>query len=417
MEAILAIPLLLGGLILLFVFSILVIIFPSILNIGISILIGFFCYKKIGLNKYLCVLIGLLISIIIGLNFRIPILFDTLIDTHGHVRINEIIEKTDVDFLSLSSDLEEIVFLEKPLSTIGIGGDEGCMCFYYTYPKNNKVNIKHTFLSNDIPISLRQESSYKVHIKNTSESHHTLNLSAEIFYQDRLISSLKKTYIVSYPVSDAIDKTKNSDSISKFFLYLCQSNFWNYLFRLSPSLNKQTNILDELIQKTFIETKENRNRINSVVIQAKSYLDTPKEEEYSLPVGNRGDIINGNSNLIKETYKTYSSTVDNVTYPLTPEMKWHNVEKVLVVDDEIYFLETRAEQIFIEKYTKKGVLVQIIKLDLPEISWAGYPRKPIIYFKKTKNLYQIGLLEFGKKIEPKEHYFHFTVPGILSSDQ
>ncbi len=413
MESLVAIPLLIGGLILLFIFSILVTILPTILNLGFSIFIGLILYKKTRANKYLCMLIGLLASIIIGLNFRIPIVFEMLLNPREEVKIYKTIEKSNVKFLKISTDLNEIVFLKKPFSTIGIGGNEGCMCLYYTYPKNNEFNVKNTFLSNDIPITFSQESEYTAHIRNTSKSRHILDLSIEIFNQGRLISSANKKFIKSFPVSEKIER-RNSESIEKLFLYLLQGNFWNYLLNHFPSLCEQTNILDELIRQTFRKTEENQNQLNSILIQAHRYLDFPKEKEYSLPIGKSGDIISFNSNLIKEPYRirNYSSTVDNIIYPVTPQIMWHNIEKVLAIDDNIYFIKTGAKQVVIEKYTRKGVLVQIIDLELPQISWTGYPRKPLIYFKKKKNLYQIGLLEFGEEIDSKEYFFYFTVPEL-----
>ena len=67
-----------------------------------------------------------------------------------------------------------------------------------------------------------------------------------------------------------------------------------------------------------------------------------------MPVGRSGDIVSGGNHLTKETYNIYSSTVNNITYPITPKMKWHNVEKVVKIEDEIFFIDTEAKEVIIE---------------------------------------------------------------------
>ena len=122
------------GLLLLFLSSWIVIaVYPTVINFGLS-------YLAVQLlpDKRIIRIAGfMLISLVLAFNVRIPgMLYDWFGDhLSRQMEVKKVIKLSQDVPLLLVSNADQISFRASPDEPISLGGNEGCMCFYWVYPR------------------------------------------------------------------------------------------------------------------------------------------------------------------------------------------------------------------------------------------------------------------------------------------
>ncbi len=393
--------------------SVVIMVVPTGINFYISYLFAQKALRKFR-NKYALLCLILIFSLFLGLNFRMPVLVGSILSNGLELKVIEKQELTSRERIKLISDLNSISYKKNPLETIAIGGNEGCMCFYYKYPKIEKINIKEMLLTHGLSVTQTKESTYSIFVKKTGGSNYVENVSIRVLKNGVTIATAKDKYIKGFWVESEIIESKSN--VLKFMLYILQHNLWNYILSVTPYFHTQEDILEKIISNTF-EVQVDLNAPQKNILKATPVSGYYKKPEYSIPIGMSGDVVSPNNVLTKITYNVIASTHEETTYPIRPNIPWHKIEKFLSLGKYIYVFETHPQKVIIEVYSLFGEFLTSFDVVLPNVKLMGAPRKPLVYFEKTESGFFFSLLEFGDKTDNKEYMFYISVPIKKSSNK
>ncbi len=134
----------------------------------------------------------------------------------------------------------------------------------------------------------------------------------------------------------------------------------------------------------------------------------PKEKA-KIERGRSGDIVWCKSRVVGESYNDSPGLGVSYLIQGSPIKRKHTIEKTLCTNEHIYIIQTPKkgkEYIQIYVYDYQGINLENQKFLVPSRVWAGYPRKPLIYFYIKLNQMIIGIEEFGRNMEPERIYYN-----------
>ena len=388
------------------IFSVLIVFLPSIINV----LLSFVCVyhlKRYTSNLIILIPVFLIVSVILGVNVRIPeVLAD--ISNRNQLPPSKNI-KASAKFgspVSLSTNMPSLSFKENPLSNTYLDGDEGCMCTYYVNPDIVTERFEKVIRDYGFVIDDNASSNLAIDIHTISDEYLAIT-EISIIEGSKTIASNKIRIRQRYKGDTDLDIVGRTDEGS-LLSYFTKNTFWNYILRYSGLRPDQDKFIEDFLSKHIsIES----GKKETIELRGQ-YLEEPTiDPNHSLEQGRRGDIVRCPKPLITMENTIFSNrriylNKGNKIIPI--EHNLHDIEKIICVENKVYLLSARNirnHEIAIHEYSFDGKNLSNYIYKLPHRNWLGYPRKPLIYFEVGDSSIIIGLQQFGKNIDTEHFYY------------
>lgn len=393
-------------------FSILLYIWPSVINLLVSYWLAGFT-RTAGLAKYGIILF---ISFVLGLNVRLPELAHVLMKSDTTQSIKQVLEISPDEPLVLETNAENVSYRLSRFEPIGIGGNEGCMCMYWTPPHQVIENVEDTLQRLGIRYRKRGGGNLRLVI-NSTENGGVTQLSATIWKNGMQTSSLTKYLRNSYPLVDKTDP-KQTKSINDPILragYLLEHNFWNLIltpyFRgyassdypirqfLFQSIRITSSPVDvklnepQLLHAVLVNEDHTKRRVNKDNFRRDNIFGCDEK----VTVGSRYE------NYQTKTGYGISLVGSTLTFMDNDEkftvVARNSIESVLCLDAGDLVIATPSSglahlgEIYVQQFSKKGKLESYYKIALPRLAYKGVPRKLIADFKQDDKAFTFTIID------------------------
>ena len=240
---------------------------PTILNITLSYYIAKNIFRKDNYYKYAVILPTVLISMLLGFNIRIPNMINNMMYAENELNVytEELINGQAG--VVVKANIDKIIYRKHPFRTINVNGNEGCMCFFFRYPYNETIHVKESVLMRFLSITNDSNAGLVMDIKSKDDGF--LNtVKVNIYRKNELVSTATKTYITSYPLEATLFDNDNHRNFLKVAIYIAQYNVWNYIL----GFIQQDNIIDKIVEKTFITPNKSMNYTKEPLLLQASLL-------------------------------------------------------------------------------------------------------------------------------------------------
>lgn len=170
--------------------------------------------------------------------------------------------------VSVISNIEELAYREKPLTTVTISGRNTFgLDMFLKSPRINKENILNAVRDHSLAIDRNNLSAIKLNIESNedgylNEYNLTLTNSNKIIGHSKIHSRVKYRGDI------------NSEGNGELLEFLLHSNFWNWLLQYYPPIQNDKFIISSFLKKHLLVKQKANSHINQNTI-AGNYYDGP----------------------------------------------------------------------------------------------------------------------------------------------
>lgn len=412
--------LLIGGLLYLLVASTAMFLFPTVINLGLSYL----AVQVLSDRRILIIPVFLIVSLALAFNVRIPGMLDDWFDTNQVQQdsVTRIIQLTKNEPLLLVSNVEKISFRDSPHEPIGLGGNEGCMCFYWTYPRTISEDVEDALQRSGIRYTKSGNSRHKLMIDSHERDGITF-LEINLWDGSQKTASYKTRLRSYYPYEEGFrtGHAKDVDYLPHRLLFLAQNSLWNHALSIATHVKTKHPIrrfLEKSIRVTPLPGKipvgVNPTKVTGEIEPLTTYQPYIGKQDYEatigpVEVGCEKRITTG-LRYDTESYGSFSLTGNTVTFREGAEsftvLVMRDLERVKCANNTVYVIGALTNQeVRIQKFSRRGDLLADHVITLPKMTFVGFPRKRIIEFSELGGRYEFTLLDIA------EENYYYAVKG------
>jgi hypothetical protein len=412
--------LLIGGLLYLLVAFIAMFFFPTAINLGLSYL----AVQVLPDRRIIVIPVFLIVSLALAFNVRIPGMLDDWFNTN-QVHQNSVtrpIQLTQNEPLLLVSNVEKISFRNSPHEPIGLGGNEGCGCFYWTYPRTITEDIEDALQRNGIRYA-KSGNSRHILVIDSHERDGITFLEINLWDGPQKTASYKSRLRSYYQHEEGFGKghAKDVDYLPNRLLFLAQNSLWNHALS-SVTHAKTSHPIRDFLEKSIRVTSPpgqklvgtQPTKVMGEIEPLRTFQPYIGKQDYAETIG---PVEAGCGNRIKtglrydtRTPGEIALTGDTVTFREGTEsftvLVKRNVERVICTNSVVYVIGALANQeMRIQKFSPRGELLADHVITLHIETFVGFPRKRIIEFSELGGRYEFTLLDIA------EEGYYYAVKG------
>jgi hypothetical protein len=354
---------------------------------------------------------------LLGYNVRIPSMLTDRYSETEHMEVTRVLSITDSQPLSVIGNADDIVFRKYPYETLSIGGDEGCMCTYWVFPKRLEEQFVESMLSSGLRYSKGKNSDtgQKLTTHKTQTGGIT-NLSIELWDGKEKTASYTGRFRSHYFLEDTFsgDTSKNSSGLQHnlryWILYLLQHNVWNYLLDDRTIISEPP--LKQFLAKAVKVVPESdslpRQQVSAKLISETHSGQSYKDSEFTALLNSELNKCGG-AVTVKPHYdkglKGYSIIFTNngerVSSALLSTLPPRLPPKVFCRDGKVYSFTynrpyTESLVFHMSEYDLSGKLLAISDIKMPPLEFKGVPARHIIGFSKAGTGHELTVLDIGR---------------------
>lgn len=401
--------LVIGGLFYLLVVWIAVFLLPTAINLGMSYL----AIQALPNRLWLTIPAFLIVSLSLAFNVRIPGMLTDWFNVDQPSSVTKVVQLTQDEPILLVSNVEQISFRGSPHEPIGFGGNEGCGCVYWIYPRTITEDVEDALQRAGIRYTKSGNARHRLVIDSHEEDGVT-HFAISLWDGPDKTASQKGKRRAYYPYEEDFGKVRRPgvDYLPYRLLFLAQNSFWNHALSFVTSLKtafpigtflenavrissphgqriadiQPTKVRGEVESLTtfqpFIGKQDYRETIGPLAVECKDRIETGLRYDS----GSHGSIGLTGSTV---TFKEGSESFTIVT---------RDLERVICTNDVVYVIGALANQeVRIQKFSPRGNLLADHVVALPKMSFEGFPRKRVIDFLDTEGGYEFTLLDIAEE--------------------
>lgn len=409
-----------GGLLYLLVASIAMFFFPTAINLGLSYL----AVQVLPDRRILIIPIFLIVSLALAFNVRIPGMLDDWFNTKQMQQnsVMRVIQLTHDEPLLVVSNVQQISFRDSPHEPIGLGGNEGCMCFYWTYPRTITEDVEDALQRSGIRYTKSGNARYKLVIDSREMDGITF-LTINLWDGSQKTASYKTRLRSYHRYEEGFGQghAKDVDYLPHRLLFIAQNSLWNHALSSATHV-KIKHPIRSFLEKSIRVTPPPGQKLVGVqptkvmgeIEPLTTFQPYIGKQDYAETIG---PVEVGCGNRIK-TGLRYDSrndggiglTGDTVTFREGTEsftvLVTRGLERVICANSAVYVIGALTNQeVRIQKFSRRGNLLANHVITLPKMTFVGFPRKLIIGFSESEGRYEFTLLDIA------EEGYYYAVKG------
>jgi hypothetical protein len=403
---------LIGGLLYLLAASIAMFLFPTVINLGLSYLV----VQVLPERRLLTIPVFLIVSLALAFNVRIPGMLEDWFSTKQMQQNSamRMIQLTQDEPLLLVSNVERISFRDSPHEPIGLSGNEGCMCFYWTYPKTITEDVEDALQRSGIRYTKSGNARHKLVI-DSHEIDGITFLEINLWDGPQKTASYKTRLRSYYQYEEGFGagNAKDVDYLPHRLLFLAQNSFWNHALSFA-TLVKTKLPIRSFLEKSIRVTPPlgkmpvgiHPTKVMGEIEPLTTYQPYIGKQDYDATIG---PVEVGCENRVKTglrydtgSYGSFSLTGNTVTFREGTEsftvLVMRDLDRVKCANNVVYVIGALTNQeVRIQKFSRRGDLLDDHVLTLPKMAFVGFSRKRIIEFSELGGRYEFTLLDIAKE--------------------
>lgn len=396
-------------------------VFPTAINLSLSYL----AVQVLPNRHFLVIPVFLLVSIVLALNVRIPGMLDDWLNSQKAKQnsVASIVRLTQNEPLLLISNVEKVSFRDSPNEPIGFSGNEGCGCFFWTYPNTITEDVEGALQRHGIRYKKSGHARYKLVI-DSHESDGVTFLGINLWDGAQKTASYKtrlRTYH-RHEVGFGKELTNDVDYLPHRLLFLAQNNPWNHALSFLTQAKTKQPIADFLKKSIHITSPSEGKPLGNQPFKVTGV--TELSTAFQPYIGKLDfdkiievvDVACGNGiktglRFNTEPNGSFSLTGNTVTFSESAETftvsVMRDLEKVICTNNAVYVVGalTNQQEIRVQKFSRRGDILADHNIALPKMILVGFPRKPIIEFSEQGQHYEFTLLDVA------EQDYYYSVKG------
>lgn len=381
---------------------------PTAINFAISYLV----VQALPLRGVFIVPVFLITSLLLAFNVRLPAMVnDWTSPRHEDSPITEAIQLSQDEPLLLVSNVSSVSFRASPNDSISLGGNEGCTCLYWVYPRMIIEGVEDALQRRGIRYTKHGKARYRLVVDARESSGITL-LDISLWDGAKRVSDSSTRLRSYYPHEEAFGHSGKSDVDFRphRLLFLAQNTLWNHAASMFDAKNVAYPIrgfLDKAI-KAIPDKEQLRPMMPLTVTGRATPLETfppfigkkDYEEMFSpepLGCGTRvatGLRYDSYQNGIRLTGRTLTFTDKQGAFTVLIS---RNFAKVVCAKDVVYAIgDLDRQEVRVQKFSPRGHLLTDHVVALP-----GMADKRVVDFVESEQGYEFALLELA----PENYHF------------
>ena len=413
-------------------FNLLLLVWPSIINLLVAYWLAAVNGKR-GLIQYSLFVV---FSFLLGFNARIPAMVaDALSGPSEVLETTRLLKVSAKTGLTVEGSSIPLRYLEKPFGVLGLRGSEGCMCYTWETPRVVEEDLARDL--NRIPLKVDNaleidKPRLSINIENKSGvTYATYTLQD----QDGIAASLMLRKRVKYLLEPDYSSEKlELDSPYARFLYLAHSNFWNLLVNnfykqrafttqsLTPVQSfindhvkvesGQSNdnyyvrmmpIMSELISAghqsiSFNKTDSTLEKVSKCEVQSNQNIETYiLKPGYSLSVSPIYTAYYAGHMKYYGRQMTFEH--DHVRVTLSPNWPNYGITGLIFCSEETYKVIEKLPSkdfFFIQEYSDEGSLLAYYRVKFPPNLFVRGSRLNFEWIGSSKDAYEFAVTDLDK---------------------
>ncbi|TXG88207.1 MAG: hypothetical protein E6R10_06635 [Rhodocyclaceae bacterium] len=373
-------------------------IYPTVLNLWAAWLVS----RQLKLRVFQ-IAAFLPVALLLGLSYRlVPMAEDIVHGTSNEkTYVDRVINLRSGEALSVGFVDENISWRKDIADALGIGGNEGCMCAYWSYPAKSHENILTALRQAGLRYQINSDGPKRLEMKAYTE-HGVTILALDAWDGNQKTASYEGRFREGYgPEIDLFSKSASLDSIPYRILYLASANIWNHF---ASKLLPQSPIspIKTFIAKAF-DLKAEPSITRHVIAQMTA--SSSPQDHYDL-------------SAFRSSFPIRTLKCDTQVKVVGPRLSFYSrgeefsviydngwPEYVECTDTAVYVVVLRQENTkdgipmqlvaLVQKYSMRGEILDSVEAEFRNYPPQGFSGKPLRGFSETENSYQFELNEFA----------------------
>lgn len=415
-----AIALLLGGLLYLSVVLIAIFFVPTALNLGLSYL----AIQLLPARRALTIPVFLIVSLVLAFNVRIPGMLDDWFSAEKIQQnsVARLVEISQDEPLLVVSNVDRISFRDPPHESIGLGGNEGCGCFYWIFPRTITESVEDALQRSGIRYRTSGNARYKLVIDSREKDGITF-LEINLWDGSQKTAQYKTRLRSYHRYEESFGKghAKDVDFLPHRLLFLAQNTLWNHALSSATHIKIKFPIKDFLEKSVRVTPLPGQKsvgvqptKLTGKIEPLTTFQPYIGKQDYAETIGpvevECGDKIKTGLRYDSGAYGSIGLTGDTVTFREGTEsftaLVTRGLERVICANNLVYVVGALANQeMRIQKFSRRGELLADHVITLPKMTFVGFPRKRIIDFSESVAGYELTLLDIA------EEGYYYAVKG------